>query len=81
MANATSESSNTSGNSEGERIFIPSAFRGQLIKIFELSVRLSNVLEYKNIRLTGELHGLYYAEFSTWRNCGRKTVVELQNGI
>jgi hypothetical protein len=61
------------------RIFIPSAFRGQLIKTFELSVRLRNVLEYKNIRLTGELHGLYYADFIKWRNCGRKTMIELQN--
>jgi hypothetical protein len=79
MANTISELSKTTRDSEGGRIFIPSAFRGRLIKTFALSVRLANVLEYKNIRLVGELHGLDYREFLGWRNCGRKTVIELQN--
>jgi hypothetical protein len=79
MDNSTSESLKTTRYGEGERIFIPSVFRGCLIKTFVLSVRLSNVLEYKNIRLAGELNGLNYAEFIKWRNCGRKTVIELQN--
>jgi hypothetical protein len=79
MTNAKHESSKTICKANGERIFIPSAFRGRLIKTFGLSVRLANVLEYKNIHLVGELHGLDYEDFLGWRNCGRKTVIELQN--
>ena len=61
-----------------EYIFIPTAERGRSVKAFVLSVRLRNVLEAGKIQLTGDLHGKSYAEIARYRNCGRKTLVELR---
>ncbi len=61
-----------------EPLFIPSAERGQLIAAFPLSVRLANVLEAANVRLSGDLHGRSFAEIARVRNCGKKTIDELR---
>jgi DNA-directed RNA polymerase alpha subunit len=81
MDNSITEALNLPRDSEGERVYIPSAFHGRSIKSFVLSVRLANILANKNIRLAGELHGLNYRDFLRWQNCGRKTVAELQNVV
>ena len=70
--------SSSVGEWGSESIFIPAAERGRPVKSLVLSVRLGNVLEAKGIHLTGELHGKTYAEIAKYRNCGRKTVVELR---
>ena len=61
-----------------EPIFIPSAERGLLIAAFPLSVRLANVLEVANVRLSGDLHGRSFTQFAGVRNCGKKTIDELR---
>jgi hypothetical protein len=61
-----------------EMIVVPQEARGRLLSSFLVSVRLAHVLQFKNFRLLGELHGLTYYEVSKYRNCGRKTVEELR---
>jgi len=61
-----------------EPIFIPSEERGQLIAAFPLSVRLANVLEAANVRLSGDLHGRSFTQIAGVRNCGKKTIDELR---
>ena len=61
-----------------ESIFIPQGARGQLISNFPVSVRLQHIFEYKRFRFLGDIQGISYAEFSKFRNCGKKTVAELR---
>lgn len=61
------------------QIFIPSTERGRLLKTIQMSVRLANVLEGQKLRLAYDIHGKNYADFLKYRNCGRKTVVELRD--
>lgn len=62
---------------EPDSIFIPQEARGQSITGFPLSVRLANVLRGKGIQLLGDLHGLTVSAFAACRNCGQKTLQEL----
>jgi len=43
-----------------------------------MSVRLTHILECKGFRQLGDLHGLSFREFLSFRNCGKKTVNELR---
>ena len=61
-----------------ERIFIPQEARGRAISIFQVSVRLRHIFEYKRFCILGDIHGISYAEFGKFRNCGKKTVTELR---
>ena len=61
-----------------ERIFIPQEARGRTISNFQVSVRLRHILEYKRFCILGDIHGISYAEFVKFRNCGKKTVTELR---
>ncbi|MGO8837675.1 MAG: hypothetical protein ACLQAH_01560 [Limisphaerales bacterium] len=66
-------------NSEfDEAIVIPQEMRGQPLSCFSVSVRLGHIFEFKKFRLLGELHGLTYDEIAKYRNCGRRTIDELQ---
>jgi hypothetical protein len=58
-------------------IVIPAAARGLALSNFALSMRLQNVLGWKECRLLGDLHGLRLSELARWRNCGKTTVLEL----
>lgn len=59
-------------------IFIPEEARGTPLVTFPVSVRLRYILAARGIRLAGQLHGMAFADFLAFRNCGRKTVTELQ---
>jgi hypothetical protein len=61
-----------------ERIFIPQEARGRAISTFQVSVRLRHIFEYKQFCILGDIHGISYAEFRGFRNCGKKTVSELR---
>lgn len=58
--------------------FIPLEMRGRPISTFPMSVRLMHILDAKGIRICGEMHGLVLADFQKFRNCGKKTMTELQ---
>lgn len=64
-----------------ETIFIPLEARGKLLAAFPSSVRLKHILGSKNFRLVGDPHGLTFSEFLSYRNCGKKTVVELRESV
>jgi len=61
-----------------ERVFIPQEARGKAISTFQVSVRLRNILENEGFSILGDIHGISYAEFRKFRNCGKKTVEELR---
>lgn len=61
--------------------YIPQDFRGLQISSFPLSTRLANVLRDLGIRLVGDLHGFHSVKLMTLNNCGRKTVLELNEFI
>jgi hypothetical protein len=61
-----------------ERIFIPQEARGREISTFQVSVRLRHIFEHKRFCILGDIHGISYAEFGKFRNCGKKTVTELR---
>jgi hypothetical protein len=61
-----------------DQILIPEEVRAQPLSVFPMSVRLANVLERGGFRQLGNLHGLSFGEFRSFRNCGKKTVNELR---
>ncbi len=61
-----------------QTIFIPEEARDTPLATFPLSVRLRHVFAARGIRLAGQLQGKALADFLAFRNCGRKTVTELQ---
>ncbi|MEW6211601.1 MAG: DNA-directed RNA polymerase subunit alpha C-terminal domain-containing protein [Acidobacteriota bacterium] len=63
------------------RIFIPQSARGWLLSQMPLSTRLAGVLEKKGFRLLGDLHGLSFEEARGFKNCGRRTVAELESFV
>jgi hypothetical protein len=66
-------------NPRQDHIFIPIDLRGTpLPSPPTVSVRLSNILTYKKFRIFGDLHGLPLSDFRRFRNCGKKTVLELE---
>ena len=64
-------------NSFLEVIHIPEDLRGQAIDRTAMSVRLAGVLRRANIRVLGDLHGCKLDDFAGQRNCGYKTLCEL----
>jgi hypothetical protein len=58
-------------------IHIPADLRGQAIEGMPMSVRLAGVLRRANIRVLGDLHGRKLDDFAWQRNCGYKTLHEL----
>jgi hypothetical protein len=64
-------------NSFLKPIHIPEDLRGQAIERTAMSVRLAGVLRRANIRVLGDLHGCKLDDFAGQRNCGYKTLREL----
>ena len=64
-------------NSYSKAIHIPVDLRGQPIEYMATSVRLAGVLRRANIRVLGDLHGRKVDDFALQRNCGPKTLYEL----
>src|SRR4029450_13485755 len=58
-------------------IHIPADLRGQAIECMAMSVRLAGVLRRANIRVLGDLHGCKLDDCAWQRNCGYKTLHEL----
>jgi len=67
----------TAFNSFLKPIQIPADLRGQAIECMAMSVRLAGVLHRANIRVLGDLHGCKLDDFALQRNCGYKTLHEL----
>jgi len=67
----------TAFNSFLKHIQIPADLRGQAIECMAMSVRLAGVLHRANIRVLGDLHGCKLDDFALQRNCGYKTLHEL----
>jgi hypothetical protein len=64
-------------NSFGKAIHIPLDLRGEPIGRIAMSARLAGVLCRTNIRVLGDLHGRKVVDFARQRNCGHKTLHEL----
>lgn len=64
-------------NSFLKPIHIPADLRGQAMESMAMSVRLAGVLRRANIRVLGDLHGCKLDDFAWQRNCGYKTLLEL----
>src|SRR6266566_835129 len=64
-------------NSFSKVIHIPVDLRGRPIKFMAPSVRLAGVLRRANIRALGDLHGRKVDDFTSQKNCGPKTLHEL----
>ncbi len=60
-----------------DQIVIPVAVREMPISSFTLSMRLQNILGWKECRMLGDLNGLRFSEVARWRNCGKATLLEL----
>jgi hypothetical protein len=58
-------------------IEIPPSLRGQLLDARQTSARLSAVLDRFGIRVLGDLHGRKVVDFAWEKNCGPKTLYEL----
>jgi hypothetical protein len=64
-------------NSFLKPIRIPADLRGRAIEHMAMSARLAGVLRRTNIRVLGDLHGCKLDDFAWQRNCGYKTLHEL----
>src|SRR5215470_8322301 len=64
-------------NSVLKPIHIPADLRGQAIDCMAMSVRLACVLRRANIQMLGDLHGCKLDDFAWQKNCGYKTLHEL----
>jgi hypothetical protein len=58
-------------------IHIPANLRGEAVECMAMSVRLAGVLRRANIRVLGDLHGCKLDDFAWQKNCGYKTLHEL----
>jgi hypothetical protein len=63
--------------SVADYIVIPAVALEMPVSSFALSMRLQNVLGWKECRVMGDLDGLRFSEVARWRNCGKVTVREL----
>lgn len=63
---------------QDETIFIPQEARGKLLASVPVSVRLRHILQSKQFRLFGDLHGRRFSEFVSYRNFGKRTLDELR---
>src|SRR4030095_16581397 len=64
-------------NSFLKPIHVTPELRGQAMENMAMSVRLAGVLRRANIRVLGYLHGCKLDDFAWQRNCGYKTLHEL----
>src|SRR4029453_173951 len=62
-----------------KRIDIPSRLWGQPLETWQISVRLTGVLRRSGVRVLGDLHGRRVGDFAWQRNCGLKTLQELDS--
>lgn len=62
-----------------KRIDIPSRLWGQPLETWQISVRLTGVLRRSGVRVLGDLHGRRVGDFAWERNCGLKTLEELDS--
>jgi DNA-directed RNA polymerase alpha subunit len=60
-------------------IDIPAGLRNQSLEAWQTSVRLSGVLRRAGVRVLGDLQGRKVGDFSRERNCGPKTLHELDS--
>lgn len=60
-------------------ICVPDRFENVAISTFQISVRLTNVLNGLGVFFFGDLKSLTYDRIAGSRNCGRKTILELVN--
>jgi hypothetical protein len=64
-------------NSFLKPIQIPADLRGRPIEYMATSVRLAGILRRANIQMLGDLHGCKLDDFAWQKNCGDKTLHEL----
>ncbi len=64
-------------NSFSRAIEIPAMLRNQSLGAWQKSPRLTALLERFRIRVLGDLHGRKVVDFAHERNCGPKTLYEL----
>jgi Sigma-70, region 4 len=64
-------------HSFSKTIDIPAGLRGQPLEAWQTSVRLTAVLRRSGVRVLGDLHGRKVDDFAWERNCGFKTLHEL----
>jgi Sigma-70, region 4/Bacterial RNA polymerase, alpha chain C terminal domain len=60
-------------------IDIPAGLRGRSLEAWRMSVRLSGVLRRAGVRVLGDLQGRNVSDFARERNCGLKTLHELDS--
>ena len=60
-------------------IDIPAGLRDQSVEAWQTSVRLSGVLRRAGVRVLGDLQGRKVGDFARERNCGPKTLHELDS--
>jgi hypothetical protein len=60
-------------------IDIPAGLRAQSLEAWRMSVRLSGVLRRAGVRVLGDLQGRKVGDFALERNCGSKTLHELDS--
>ena len=58
-------------------IEVPASLRDQPLDVWETSARLTAVLDRFGIRVLGDLHGRKVVDFAWEKNCGPKTLYEL----
>jgi hypothetical protein len=62
-------------------IDIPADLWGQPLEAWQISVRLTGVLHRSGVRMLGDLHGRKVGDFARKRNCGLKTLLELDSVV
>jgi hypothetical protein len=62
-----------------QTIDIPAGLRNQPLEAWQTSVRLTGVLRRAGVRVLGDLHGRKVGDFAWERNCGPKTLHELDS--
>jgi hypothetical protein len=60
-------------------IDIPASLWSKPLEAWQISVRLTGVLQRSGVRVLGELHGRKVGDFARKRNCGLKTLLELDS--
>jgi hypothetical protein len=60
-------------------IDIPASLWSQPLEARQISVRLTGVLQRSGVRALGDLHGRKVGDFARKRNCGLKTLLELDS--
>jgi hypothetical protein len=64
-------------HSFSKAIEIPARLRNQPLDVYQTSARLTAVLSRSGVRVLGDLHGRRVVDFAWEKNCGPKTLYEL----